>query len=373
MIPFHSLDYVYKELGAELEAATRRVMQRGNYILGEEVEAFEKEFAEYCGVEHCVAVGNGLDALTLVLRAWGVGPGDEVIVPSNTYIATWLAVSRCGATPVPVEPCLGTYNMDPSMVEGAITGRTRVLLPVHLYGQPAEMKHLLELAEVYGLRVLEDCAQAHGARYYGARVGSLGNAGAFSFYPSKNLGCLGDGGGVTTNDPDLAQALRSARNYGSRVKYHNLTRGVNSRLDELQAAYLRVRLRTLEDTNLRRVRLAQDYIKGLGALGSLGAVTQASVPGTNPVWHQFVIRLPDRDALRAYLTRCGVEVLIHYPVPPHLQPAYSDLGFRRGSFPLSEEIHDTVLSLPFGPGMSQVDQLRVLGHLADYEGQRVAA
>ena len=353
-VPFLSLPPVYEELRPELDAAFARVMRSGWFILGDEVRAWEEEFARYCGAAHCVGVASGLDAMVLTLRAWDVGPGDEVIVPSNTYIATWLAPSQVGARPVPVEPVEATYNIDPARIEAAITPRTRAIIPVHLYGQAADMAPIREIAARRGIRVLEDAAQAAGARYRGKRVGALGDAGAFSFYPTKNLGAFGDGGAVVTDDEALAQRLRALRNYGSRVKYHNEVKGYNSRLDELQAALLRARLPTLDAWNERRARIAARYLERLRATDlTLPVVAE----GVEHIWHLFVVRSRKRDAFKAELERRGVETLIHYPVAPHLQPAYAELGLARGAFPVSESIHASVLSLPMWPHMSdaQVD------------------
>ena len=349
-VPFLSLAPVYAELGPELDAAFARVMRKGWFVLGEEVEAFEREFAAHCGARHCIGVGNGLEALTLVLRAWGIGPGDEVIVPSNTYIATWLAASHAGATPVPVEPVEATYNLDPQRIEDAITPRTRAIVPVHLYGQPADMDPIVEIARRRGLRVLDDCAQSQGARYRGRRAGSLADASGFSFYPGKNLGAFGDAGAVTTDDGELAQALRRLRNYGSTVKYENEVKGFNSRLDELQAALLRPRLAALDAWNARRARVAQRYLRELSGSG-LGLPVEAD--GAESAWHLFVVRSARRGELQAMLASRGVGTLVHYPVPPHLQPAYADMGLARGAFPVSEAIHDEVLSLPMGPHLSE--------------------
>jgi dTDP-4-amino-4,6-dideoxygalactose transaminase len=352
-VPYLDLRPAYLELKEELDEAYCRVMQSGWYILGEEVEAFEREWAVFCGARHCVGVGNGLDALHLALRAMGAGPGDEVIVPSNTYIATWLAVSYAGATPVPVEPDERTYNMDPSRIEPAITEKTKVILPVHLYGQPADMDPILEIARRRGLMVLEDAAQAHGARYKGRPCGSLGATAAWSFYPGKNLGAFGDGGAVTTNDDALAEKVRTLRNYGSHVKYHNLYKGFNSRLDELQAAFLSVKLRKLEEWNERRRRIAASYLEGLSGLPDL--VLPFVPDWAEPVWHLFVVRTDKRDLLQSYLLTRGINTLIHYPVPPHKQNAYLEMN--RLTYPISERIHAEVLSLPMGPhmGPGQVD------------------
>ena len=348
-VPFLDLHAAYLELKPEIDAAIARVLDSGWYILGPEVEAFEAEYAAYCEAEHAIGVANGLDALHLALLAMGVGPGDEVIVPSNTYIATWLAVSQCGATPVPVEPVEATYNIDPARIEAAITPATRVILPVHLYGQPADLDPILAIARKHGLRVLEDAAQAHGARYKGRRIGAHGDAVAWSFYPGKNLGALGDGGAVTTNDPALADRIRVLRNYGSRVKYVNEVKGFNSRLDPIQAAVLRVKLRVLDEWNARRQAIAQRYLEGLA--GS-GLVLPRVPEWAEPVWHLFVVRHPERDALVKRLNESGVGTLIHYPVPPHLQEAYVEMGFGVGAFPMAERMAREVVSLPMGAQMA---------------------
>jgi dTDP-4-amino-4,6-dideoxygalactose transaminase len=347
-VPFLDVAAATDELRKDLDFAINRVLDSGWYLLGGELEAFEQAFAAYVGVQSCVAVGSGLDALSLALRAMGVGAGDEVIVPSNTYIATWLAVSQAGATLVPVEPDERTYNIDPDRIESAVTPRTKVILPVHLYGQPADMTAIREIADRLGLVVLEDAAQAHGAAVGGRRAGSLGTAAAWSFYPGKNLGALGDGGAVTTDDPALAMEIRRLRNYGSRVKYVNEVKGINSRLDELQAAVLGVKLPHLDNWNRRRASIAERYLAELPDALVLPHVLR----GASPVWHLFVIRRRNRDALRASLTHAGVNTLIHYPIPPHLQDAYKELGWGPGTFPISEAIHRDVLSLPIGPHMS---------------------
>ena len=357
MIPFLDLKAPYLELKQELDEAIARVVGSGWFIGGTEVDQFEEDYAQYCGAAHAVGVANGLDALHLALRAMDVGPGDEVIVPSNTYIATWLAVSQCGATPVPVEPDARTYNVDPALIEAAITPATRVILPVHLYGQPADMGPILAIARKHGLRVLEDGAQAHGARYKGQRLGAHGDAVAWSFYPGKNLGAMGDGGAVTTNDAQLADRLRVLRNYGSRVKYVNEVQGYNSRLDPLQAAILRVKLAYLDGWNARRSTIAARYQQGLAGCG----LTLPHVPDwADPVWHLYVVQHPQRDALQTALTDAGVGSLIHYPIPPHLQQAFSDLGLGKGSFPIAERIHNQVLSLPMSPSMTMEQANQVI-------------
>jgi dTDP-4-amino-4,6-dideoxygalactose transaminase len=349
MIPFLDLRPAYTELKERIDAAMQRVASSGWYVLGAEVAAFEQEFAAFCGTKHCVGLGNGLEALELVLRAWDIGAGDEVIVPSSTYIATWLAVSAAGARPVPVEPDLRTANLDPELVAAAITPRTRAILPVHLYGQPADMDPLMELAERHGLKVLEDVAQAQGARYKGRRTGALAHAGAFSFFPTKNIGALGDAGAVTTDDDRLADRLRTLRNYGSKVKYVNIETGVNSRLDELQAAILRVKLPVLDTWNDRRRALAARYLEGLASIPGIEA---PHVPQwAEPIWHLFTVRCGDRARVTAALDAEKIGWLIHYPIPPHLQQAYASLGLKRGELPLAERIADSILSLPISPHM----------------------
>ncbi len=353
-VPFLDLRADLDEIGAELEEATLRVVRSGWYLLGEELTAFEREFADYTGARHCVGLANGLEALHLGLLALGVGPGDEVIVPSNTYIATWLAIGYVGATIVPVEPDVASYNLDPARIEAAITPRTKVILPVHLYGQSCDMAPILDIARRHGLRVLEDAAQAQGATYRGRRIGALGDLTAWSFYPSKNLGALGDAGGITTDDDALADKVRVLRNYGSRVKYVNEVQGFNSRLDEMQAAVLRVKLRRLDSWNERRRRIAERYRAELAVSGLV--LPQATEPDGH-IWHVFVVRHPDRDAFQRRLAAAGIATQIHYPTPPHLQEAYRDLGWGEGTFPISEAIHREVISLPIGPQMSdeQVD------------------
>jgi len=366
MIPFLDLKNINLAGVDELTAAFNRVIQSGSYILGIEVRAFEEEFAAYCGVAHCVGVGNCLDGLHLILRAYGIGAGDEVIVPSNTYIATWLAVSYAGATPVPVEPVLNTYNIDPDLIEAKITRNTKAIMAVHLYGQTADMDGINAIASRHGLKVIEDAAQSHGATYRRRRAGSLGDAAAFSFYPGKNLGALGDAGAVTTDDAELAEQIRLLRNYGSRVKYHNEVKGFNSRLDELQAAFLREKLKVLDAQNAERCAVARQY---LHALERVPGITLPVVPDwAEAVWHLFVIRHPHRDRLIEQLSARGIGSLIHYPMPPHLQPAYTDLGLQAGALPISEKVHQEVVSLPMWPGMSQSHVDAVVGALLDGPG-----
>lgn len=337
----------YLELKNELDTAYKRVMESGWYVLGQEVKTFEQEFAQYCGVKHCIGVGNGLDALFLVLKAWDIGAGDEVIVPANTYIATWLAVTYTGAKVVPVEPDERTYNIDPSKIEAAVTERTKAIVAVHLYGQSADMLSINAVAKKYDLKVLEDAAQAHGAKCYGKRVGGLGDAAGISMYPGKNLGAIGDAGVVTTNDDYTADRVRVLRNYGSRVKYHNEIVGHNSRLDELQAALLRVKLRYLDEWNERRKQVSQNYLL---KLADNEEIVLPYIPEwSEPVWHLFVIRSKQREQLQKKLSDCGIGTLIHYPIPPHLSGAYSDYEWVKGDFPISERLADEVLSLPMGP------------------------
>jgi dTDP-4-amino-4,6-dideoxygalactose transaminase len=353
-IPFLELKPGYEELRGEFDAAYHRVMDSGWYLLGQELVAFEAEFAAYCGTKYCVGVGNGLDALHLILKAYEIGAGDEVIVPSNTYIATWLAVSYAGASPVPVEPNPETFNIEAEAVEAAVTSTTKAVMPVHLYGQPANMEGVVRVARKYGLKVIEDNAQAHGARYLGRRTGSLGDAAAISFYPGKNLGAFGDAGAVTTNDTELADRVRALRNYGSITKYYNDVRGINSRMDEMQAAFLRVKLRRLDEWNARRCSVAARYLSELDGISELKL---PFVPGgVEPVWHIFALRHTRRDEFQSLLAKIGIGTLIHYPIPPHLSGAYSNSGWRPGDFPIAEEIAETELSLPMGPHLAPESQ-----------------
>ena len=358
MIPFLDLKAPYLELKQELDEAIFRVVSSGWFIGGPEVDDFEADYAKYCGASHAVGVANGLDALHLALRAMDVGPGDEVLVPGNTYIATWLAVSQCGATPVPVEPDAATYNMSSGLIEAAITSRTKVILPVHLYGQPADLDPILNIARRHGLKVLEDGAQAHGARYKAKRIGAHGDAVAWSFYPGKNLGAMGDGGAVTTNDERIADRIRVLRNYGSRVKYVNEVQGYNARLDPMQAAILRVKLKVLDEWNARRAKVASLYSAELNVPEMILPTT---LTGVDSVWHLYVVRYPRREKLQEALHKAGIGTLIHYPIPPHLQAAYAAQGFGKRSFPLAELLASEVLSLPMGPALTeeQVEQVIV--------------
>jgi len=363
-VPFLDLNAPYRELKNELDSAYQRVMDSGWFIMGAEVEAFEREFAAYCGVRHCIGVGNGLEALHLILRAYGIGQGDEVIVPANTYIATWLAVSYTGAMPVPVEPDSRTYNLDPNLLEAAITSNTKAIMPVHLYGQPAEMDPIIQIAEKYNLKVIEDAAQAHGSLYKGRLSGSIGHASGFSFYPVKNLGALGDAGAIVTNDDELAENVRMLRNYGSKVKYVHDVKGFNSRLDEMQAAFLRAKLIHLNQWNERRQKIAAYYLEHLANLPSL---TLPYAPAwIAPVWHIFVIQTPRRDSLQQFLKSRGVGTLIHYPVPPHFSNAYAELGLTKGAFPIAEAMASSELSLPMGPHLSLDEAEYVVNMIREY-------
>jgi dTDP-4-amino-4,6-dideoxygalactose transaminase len=361
-VPFLDLTGAYRELKDELDDAVGRVLASGRYILGPEVRAFENEFAQFCGVRHCVGTSNGLDALRLVLRAWGVGAGDEVLVPSNTFIATWLAVSDTGATPVPVEPDPRTYNMDPARVESALTARTRAIVPVHLYGQTADIQPVMDIARRRGLKVLEDAAQAQGACYHGRSAGQLGDAAATSFYPGKNLGAMGDAGAVLTDDGDLAGHVAMLANYGSDRKYYNPVRGTNCRLDEMQAAILRVKLRRLEAWNERRRAIARRY---LAELAETDYVLPFVPEWAIPVWHLFVVRSTRRDYVRQRLMDRGVETLIHYPVPPAEQQAYADLRVDPDRYPIASTLAREVFSLPMGPHLTPDEVSRVVAALRD--------
>jgi dTDP-4-amino-4,6-dideoxygalactose transaminase len=356
-VPILDLKPAYEELRVELDAAYHRVMESGWVLLGRELEAFEKEYAASVGVKHCVGVANGLEAMQLVLMALGVKAGDEVIVPSHGYIATWLAVTHVGATPVPCEPDPETYNVAADKIAALITPRTKVILPIHLYGQTADMSALNAVARKHGVFVLEDAAQSHGAWCNGRAAGALGDAAGVSFYPSKNLGALADAGAVTTNDETLADKVRHLRNYGSKVRYQHEYLGLNSRLGELQAAFLRAKLPKLTEWNDRRVSLAQRYLEQLKGVGDV--VLPAVPTWAEPVWHLFVIRTGRRDALQRHLATEGVGTQVHYPVPPHLTPAYAQAGWKRGDFPLAEKYAGEVLSLPIGPHIStqQVDHV----------------
>lgn len=347
-IPFLPLAAVNNRFRDEIDDRIRRILDAGWYLQGEQNELFCRHFAEYCGTKYALGVANGLDALNLIIRACGFGPGDEIIVPANTYIATMLAISENGCTPVPVEPTLETCNIDPDRIEEAITSRTRAIMVVHLYGQAVRMEKIWALAKKYGLRVFEDCAQAHGAVYQGKRVGNLSDAGAFSFYPGKNLGCMGDGGGITTSDGELFERVKALANYGSDRKYHHIYKGTNSRLDEIQAAVLDVKLKYLDADNARRREIAALYCRGItNPLVTLPRTYAEEAA----VWHVFTVRTERRDEFQQYLADKGIQTIIHYPTPPHKQAAYAEWKDR--SYPVTEKIHREIISLPMSPVMTQ--------------------
>ncbi|RME60795.1 DegT/DnrJ/EryC1/StrS family aminotransferase [Candidatus Parcubacteria bacterium] len=343
-VPFLDLNQLHQRFRSEYVLAFENVLDSGSYILGSEVSRFEEEFAEYCEAEYCIGVGNGLDALSLIIQGLGFGDGDEIIVPANTFIASFLAISRNGCTPVPVDPDPVTMNINVKGIQAALTNRTKAIMPVHLYGQPCDMDPILDLARAHGLKVIEDAAQAHGARYKGRRVGGLGDAAAFSFYPGKNLGALGDGGAIVTNDADLAERVKLLRNYGSSRRYSHELKGVNSRLDEVQAALLRVKLKRLDDENEHRRCLAERY---MAEINHYDIRLPTILPDAASAWHLFVVRSNRREDLRRFLASRGIQTLIHYPVPPHKQLAYSSMNGQR--YPISERISEEVLSLPISP------------------------
>jgi len=362
-IPFLDLGAAYKELQPEIDEAIHRVLNSGWYILGAEVDAFEVEWAKYCGANYAVGLANGLDALILALKALEIGDGDEVIVPSNTYIATWLAVSAVGAKPIPVEPEPLSYNINPALIEKSITSKTKAILPVHLYGQPADLDLISEIASRHNLKVIEDAAQAHGARYRGVRVGGRSDVICWSFYPGKNLGAFGDGGAITTNNPDISDKIRVLRNYGSRIKYVNEVKGVNSRLDPIQAAALRVKLRYLDEWNKRRRHLAQTYSNELRDLN----IVVPFVPAwAESAYHLYVVRTKQRERLQNFLNKEGIGTLIHYPVAPHQQAAYKDIvGFEK-SLPIAESLASEVISLPLGPQLTEREVLHVANLIKEF-------
>ncbi len=348
-IPYLSFDVVNERLREPLKEAFDNVLESKWYILGEQVDAFEKEYAAYIGTQYSVGVANGLDALILSLKAIDIQPGDEVLVPSNTYIATWLAISQLGAIPIPVEPDPETYNITAAGIEPHITAKTKAIMPVHLYGQPCKMTEIMALANSKGLYVIEDNAQAHGATYKGKRTGSFGHINAHSFYPGKNLGAIGDAGGITTDNETLFNNVKVLRNYGSEKKYYNIVKGYNSRLDELQAALLRKKLEVLDTWTAERKTLANRYLSQLDS--SNGLILPVVDKETDPVWHIFLVRHTQRDRLQTYLAEQGIATMIHYPIPPHLQQAYQELGYNKGDFPIAESIADTCLSIPLYYGM----------------------
>lgn len=344
MIKFLDLKKINERFRGEMDAAVKRVLDNGWYLLGQEIEQFEKDFAAYCGVKHCVGVANGLEALKLIIKAYGFGPGDEIVVPANTYIASILAISDSGCTPVLVEPKWETRLIDEDLIEAAITPRTKAIMVVHLYGRAMEMTKVWAIAKRHGLKVIEDSAQAHGAMFNGRRTGNLGDASGFSFYPGKNLGCLGDGGAVTTNDAELAAKVKALRNYGSDVKYHFPYRGTNSRLDEIQAAWLGVKLPRLDADNARRREIAARYC---AEISNPLVELPVNPNDESMVWHVFAVTCPKRDELQKSLTENGIQTVIHYPIPPHKQPCYAEWNGR--SYPVTERIHREILSLPISP------------------------
>lgn len=372
-IKFLDLKEVNERYRDELVCAATRVIDSGWYIQGNEVNSFEGEFAEYCGTKHCVGVANGLDALALTLRAWMemgmLKEGDEVIVPSNTYIASILAITENNLVPVLVEPDLASYNLCPVKTRAAITKKTRAILPVHLYGKLADMPAIMAVAKEYGLLVLEDSAQAHGASINGVKAGNWGDASGFSFYPGKNLGALGDAGAVTTNDDELAETLLALRNYGSHEKYKNLLQGVNSRLDEIQAAMLSVKLKYLKEEIEHRRKIAASYNEGIKNPSIILPVKDSSLPivkDESHVWHLFVVRCKNRKGLQEYLLQHGIQTLIHYPIPPHQQQAYKNLNYKK--YPISEGIHEEVLSLPIGPRLELEEVKKIVNHVNEFSG-----
>jgi len=360
-IPFLDLKAINERYRSEIDAAIKNVLDSGWYILGKEVEKFEQEFAQYCGVKHCIGVANGLDALTLIIKAYDFDKNHEIIVPANTFIATILAISANGVKPVLVEPDINTYNININLIEEKINNNTRAIMPVHLYGQVVDMDKINEIAQIYNLKVIEDSAQAHGALYKGMKTGSLGNASGFSFYPGKNLGALGDGGAITTNDDELAEKIRKIRNYGSAVKYEHLYKGVNSRLDEIQAAILRVKLRYLDSDNRRRREIATIYRQNINNNKIILPKVEAE---ESHVWHLFVIRTENRDDFQNYLSKNGISTVIHYPIPPHKQSAYKE--WHDISYPVSEKLHNQVLSLPISPAMTDEEVYRVIDIVNKY-------
>lgn len=362
MIKFLDLKAINNQYKEEINEAVKRAIDSGWYILGKENEDFEEEFARFCGVKHCIGVANGLDALTIIIKAYGFGTGDEIIVPANTYIASILAISANGAIPVPVEPDINTFNIDPDKIEEKITSRTKAILPVHLYGQAVNMDKIYELAKKYNLKIIEDSAQAHGAYFKEKRTGSLGDASGFSFYPGKNLGAMGDGGAITTNDDELAEKVRILGNYGSEIKYKNMYKGFNSRLDELQAAILRVKLAFLDRDNQRRREIAKYYRENIT---NTGIILPHITDEASHVWHLFIVRSQNRANLQKYLTENNIQTLIHYPIPPHKQQAYQEWNLL--SLPVSEKIHNEVLSLPISPVMTDSDVYKVAEVINKYE------
>ena len=361
MIKFLDLEKINNRFRDEIDLRIKTILDKGWYLQGEENESFTKNFAQYCGTKHCIGVANGLDALNLIIKAFGFGDGDEIIVPANTYIATILAISQNGCTPILVEPDINTYNINPDLIEEKITEKTKAIMVVHLYGQAVQMEKIWELAKKYDLKVIEDSAQAHGTVYNGKRAGNLSDASAFSFYPGKNLGCLGDGGAVTTNDDNLAAKIKSIANYGSDRKYHHIYKGVNSRLDEIQAAVLDVKLKYLDQDNEKRRKIAKYYRENIK---NENIILPATYNETSHVWHVFVVRTNERDRFQRYLQNNDIQTIIHYPTPPHKQGAYSE--WNDLSLPITEEIHKTIISIPISPVMTEKEIQRIMEVINEY-------
>lgn len=362
MIKFLDLKKINEKYKNEIDESIKRILESGWYLLGKEGEIFEKNFAAYCGTKYAIGVANGLDALRLIIKAYGFGAEDEIIVPANTYIASILAISDNGCTPVLVEPDINTYNISPDLIEEKITPKTKAIMVVHLYGQAVEMEKIWALAKKYNLKIIEDSAQAHGAIYQGKRTGNLGDASGFSFYPGKNLGCLGDGGAVTTNDDELAQKIRALGNYGSHVKYQNVYKGLNSRLDEIQAGVLDVKLKGLDEDNKKRQEIAKYYRDNIK---NPAIILPQVKKEKSHVWHIFAIRTEKRDELQKYLTDKEIQTLIHYPIPPHKQQAYKE--WNELSFPVTEKIHSEILSLPISPVMTKEEVEKVVEAINEYK------
>lgn len=362
MIKFLDLHKINERFRSEIDLRIKKVLDSGWYLLGKEDETFENNFAKFCGVKHCIGCANGLDALNLIIKGYGFKDGDEIIVPANTYIASILAITMNGCIPVLVEPDIKTYNINPDLIEAAITPKTKAIMVVHLYGQAVQTEKIWDIASRYDLKIIEDSAQAHGAMYNGKKTGDLGDASGFSFYPGKNLGCLGDGGCITTNDDELAAKIRAIRNYGSNVKYHNIYKGINSRLDEIQAAVLDVKLQHLDKDNARRREISKYYRENI----KNPEIILPETYGENAhVWHIFAVRTKNRDKLQNYLTENGIQTLIHYPTPPHKQECYKE--WNNLSFPVTEEIHKTILSLPISPVMTDEEVKKVAEVINNYE------
>ena len=362
MIKFLDLHKINERFRNEIDERITQVLDSGWYILGEQVRVFEKNFANFCGVKHCIGCANGLDALNLIIKGFGFTDGDEIIVPANTYIASILAISQNGCKPILVEPDINTYNINPDLIEQKITDKTKAIMVVHLYGQAVEMEKIWDIAKRYNLKIIEDSAQSHGAMYKGKRAGNLGDASGFSFYPGKNLGCLGDGGCVTTNDDELAYRIRAIANYGSDYKYHHIFKGTNSRLDEIQAAVLDIKLKHLDEDNDRRREIAKFYRENIK---NPNIILPQLKEEENHVWHIFAVRINDRDRLKKYLEGNGIETNIHYPTAPHKQECYKE--WHHLSFPVSEKIHKEILSLPISPVLTNEEVTKIVKVINDYE------